>query len=75
MKTRFSLKHFVNDCGLRPSDPSIYQLIAITHGVLTVSYANPSLVVRGVFLDLSKAFDRVWQEEIFYKLKLNGIDD
>ena len=75
MKTRFSLKHFVNDCGLRPSDPSIYQLIAITHGILTVSYANPSLVVRGVFLDLSKAFERVWQEEIFYKLKLNGIDD
>ena len=75
MKTRFSLKHFVNDCGFRPNDSSIHQLIAITHGIVTAPYANPSLVVRGVFLDLSKAFDRVWQEEIFYKLKLNGIDD
>ena len=29
--------------------------------------------VRGVFLDMSKAFDKVWQEDLLHKLKENGI--
>ena len=36
--------------------------------------ANSSLKVRGVFLDLFKAFDRVWHDGLLYKLKSNGID-
>ena len=35
--------------------------------------ANPSLEVRGVFLDLSKAFDKVWLDGFMYKLKRLGI--
>ena len=31
--------------------------------------ANPSLEVQGAFLDLSKAFDKVWHEDLLYKLK------
>ena len=31
--------------------------------------AYPSLETRGVFLDISKAFDRVWHEGFLYKLK------
>ena len=34
-------------------------------------YANPSLVVRDVFLE---CLQKVWYEEILYKLKLDGID-
>ena len=29
--------------------------------------------IRGVFLDISKAFDKVWNEGIVFKLKQNGI--
>ena len=36
--------------------------------------ANPSLEVRGIFLDLSKAFHGVWHKGFIHKLKNNGID-
>ena len=29
--------------------------------------------MRGVFLDISKAFDKVWFKGLIYKLKQNGI--
>ena len=29
--------------------------------------------MRGVFLDISKAFDKVWHDRLIYKLKRNGI--
>ena len=31
------------------------------------------LETRAVFLDISKAFDKVWHEGLLFKLKLNGI--
>lgn len=32
-----------------------------------------SLETRAVFLDMSKAFDKVWHDGVIYKLKQNGI--
>ena len=46
-------------------------LIAITHEIYKSS--DDGLEVRGVFLDISKAFDRVWHEGLLLKLSLNGI--
>ena len=33
---------------------------------------NPSLETHGVFLDISKAFDRVWHDGLIFKLRQNG---
>ena len=34
---------------------------------------EPSRETRAVFLDISKAFDKVWHEGLLFKLKRNGI--
>ena len=59
--------------GFRPGDSCINQLLSITRDIFT-SFDN-GLEVGGVFLDVSKAFDKVWHDGLIYKLKQNGIKD
>ena len=51
-----------NQSGFRPGDSCIHQLISITHDIHKNFDANPSQEVRALFLDISKAFDRVWHK-------------
>ena len=60
-----------NQSGFQPGDSCINQLLSITHEIF-ISFDN-GLGVRSVFLDMSKAFDKVWHEGIIFKLKQNGI--
>ena len=60
-----------NQSGLKPGDSCINQLIAITHEIYHSFDAGYE--VRGVFLDICKAFDEVWHEGLILKLKQNGI--
>ena len=60
--------------GFIPGDSCVQQLISITHEIYNAFDCNPSLEVRGVFLDISKAFDKVWHDGLIYKLKHNGVN-
>ena len=44
-----------------------------TTGKCLDTFDDGKLEVRGVFLDISKAFDKIWYKEIIFKLKQNGI--
>ena len=57
--------------GFKPGDSCINQLLSITHDIY--KSLNDGFKVKGVFLDISKAFDKVWHEALIYKLKQNGI--
>ena len=61
-----------NQSGFRPGDSTINQLLSITHDIF-VSFEKQS-ETRAVFLDISKAFDKVWHEGLLFKLRCSGID-
>ena len=48
-------------------------MISITHEISQSLDLNPPLETRAVFLDISKAFDKVWHDGVIFKLKLNGV--
>ena len=58
-----------NQSGFRPGDSMINQLISITHSIFQAFDCNPPLDVRSAYLDISKAFDRVWHDGLMCKLK------
>ena len=60
-----------NQSGFKTGDSCINQLISITHK--THKPFDDGYEVRGVFLDISKAFDKVWYQGLHYKLRQNGI--
>ena len=60
-----------NQSGFKPGDSCINQLLSITHEIY--QSLDDNLEVRAVFLNISKAFDKVWHKGLIYKLKQNGI--
>ena len=59
--------------GFRPGDSTTNQLLDLIDTIHQSFDASPTLEVRAVFMDISKAFDKVWHKGLIFKLKQNGI--
>ena len=59
--------------GFRPGDSTTNQLLDFVDTIHQSFDANPTLEVRAVFMDISKAFDKVWHEGLIFKLEQNGV--
>ena len=60
-----------NQSGFKPGDSCINQLLSITHDIC--KFCDCGYEVRGIFCDISKAFDKVWHDGIIFKFEQNGI--
>ena len=49
--------------------------MSIAYDIYRAFDAYPALESRAVFLDMSKAFDKVWHEGLIFKTKSMGISD
>ena len=61
----------LNQSGFKPADSCVNQLLSITHQIF--KSLDNGHEVRSVFLDMSKAFDKVWHKGLIFKLKQNSI--
>ena len=74
------LYNFLENCGFfyrfqsgfRPCDSTVMQLIYIVNKIYNALERGNE--VRAVFLDISKAFDRVWHKGLIAKLRSIGIN-
>ena len=57
--------------GFKPGDSYINQLLSSAHKIY--KSFDDGYYVRGVFLDISKAFDKVWHNGLIYELKQNVV--
>ena len=62
-----------NQSGFKTGDSCINQLISIAHEIY--KSFDDGYEVRGVVLDISKAFGKVWHQGLHYKLRQNDIFD
>ena len=71
---RFFIENYLisqHQSGVKSGDSCINQLFSITHEIY--QSFDEDFDVRSVFLDISKAFDKVWHGGIIFKRKQNSI--
>ena len=60
------------ESGFRPGDSTVMQLLNIVHEIYEALEEGSEM--RAVFLDISKAFDRVWHRGLIAKLRSIGVE-
>ena len=63
----------LNQSSFRPIDSCESQLLSIVYDIYSSLNCHESFEVRGIFLDISKVFDRVWHKGLLYKIQSTGI--
>ena len=63
----------LNQSSFRPIDSCESQLLSIVYDIYSSFNCHESFEVRGIFLDISKVFDRVWHKGLLYKIQSTGI--
>ena len=59
----------LNQSGFHQENSTINQLLYITRKIFTAFGDYPSSETRAVFVDISKAFDKVWHDRLIFKLE------
>ena len=62
-----------NQSGFRPGDSTTNQLIDLVDDIHRAFDSTKSLEVRAIFLDISKAFDKAWNDGLIFKMRQNGV--
>ena len=62
-----------NQSRFRPDDSTINLLLHITHSMHTAFEEYPSRETRAVFLDISRAFDKVWHDGLIFSNGISGL--
>ena len=67
----FTTNHLITkkQSGFRPGDSTTNQLIDLVDEIHQSFDNTKSLEVRAIFLDISKAFDKIWHDGLIFKLK------
>ena len=60
-----------NQSGFRSAYSCINQLLSVNYEIL--NGFGKGVEARGIFLDISKAFDKIWHDGLIFKLRQNSI--
>ena len=65
----------VHQSGFQSNESCVNQLLSTVNDLYKASDPYPTLETCGVFLDMSKAFDKVWHKGLIFKPKSLGVSD
>ena len=74
--SHFHNNNLFNKCqsGFVPGGSCISQLLSILHEIQSSFDYKPPTDDRAIFLDISKAFEKVWHQGLLFKLKSFGVE-